>query len=340
MSNRKSLVMRGVAECVTEDELDNLLEDKKTPKAYVGFEPSGLLHAGSLIPMLKCRELIDAGFEVTILLADWHGYINDKLGGNWENLNAGVEYQRQMFSIFCPGVRFKTASEIVSEEGYWEMVLRVSKVSSLKRMRRALSIMGRDETDGDKDMSKFFYPAMQATDIYALDVDLALGGMDQRHAHMLARDAADKMKLRKPIALHTPLVGSLSGPGRMDTDAKMSKSNPSGTLLIHDSKKKLTKKLSKAYCPQERKGNPVLDLWQYLLEPALGNIVIERPEKFGGDLSFESFSKLEENYTSGSLHPLDLKNGTAAALFQVIKPMQDACATEPENYVKLLSATQ
>ena len=42
MSNRKSLVMRGVAECVTEDELDNLLEDKKTPKAYVGFEPSGL----------------------------------------------------------------------------------------------------------------------------------------------------------------------------------------------------------------------------------------------------------------------------------------------------------
>ena len=120
----------------------------------------------------------------------------------------------------------------------------------------------------------------------------------------------------------------------------MSKSNPSVTLLIHDSKKKLTKKLSKAYCPQERKGNPVLDLWQYLLEPALGNIVIERPEKFGGDLSFESFSKLEENYTSGSLHPLDLKKGTAAALFQVIKPMQDAGATEPENYVKLLSATQ
>jgi len=288
--------------------------------------------------MLKCRDLVESGFEVIILLADWHGYINDKLGGSWDNLKAGVDYQRQMFSVFSPGVKFRTASELVKQEGYWEMVLRVSKASSLKRMRRALSIMGRDEKDGDRDMSKFFYPAMQATDIYALNVDLALGGLDQRHAHMLARDAADKLKLSKPVALHTPLLGSLSGPGRMDTDAKMSKSNPSGTLLVHDSKKVLTKKLSKAYCPLERDGNPVLDIWQHLLEPALGKIVIERPEKFGGNLEFNSYSAMEESYLSGSLHPLDLKNGTAAALFQVVKPMQDECEANSEYYEILVSA--
>jgi len=338
MGDIKSLILRGVAECVTEDELDKLLLSKDSPKAYVGFEPSGLLHAGSLVPMLKCRELVEAGFEVTILLADWHGYINDKLGGSWDNLRAGVEYQRQMFSVFCPGVKFRTASDLVSQEGYWEMVLRVSKASSLKRMRRALSIMGRDEKDGDRDMSKFFYPAMQATDIYALEVDLALGGMDQRHAHMLARDAADKLKLSKPVALHTPLLGSLSGPGRMDTDAKMSKSNPSGTLLVHDSKKVLTKKLSKAFCPLDREGNPVLDIWQHLLEPALGKIVIERPERFGGNLEFDSYLDLEESYLSGLLHPLDLKNGTAAALYEVVKPMQDVCESNSEHYDTLISA--
>ena len=338
MVDRKARILRGIIECVTEDELDLLLSSKATPKAYVGFEPSGLLHAGSLVPMLKCRDLIESGFQVTILLADWHGYINDKLEGDWGNLRAGVEYQRQMFSVFCPGVQFKTASELVKGKGYWEMVLRVSKASSLKRMRRALSIMGRGEEDGDKDMSKFFYPAMQATDIYALDVDLALGGMDQRHAHMLARDAADKLKLSKPVALHTPLLGSLSGPGRMDTDAKMSKSNPSGTLLVHDSKNVLTKKLSKAYCPLEREGNPVLDIWQYLLEPALEYIVIERPDKFGGNLEFDSYSDLEESYLSGSLHPLDLKNGTASALFQIVKPMQDACEENSEYYDTLISA--
>ena len=136
---RKDLVLRGVAECVTEDELSKLLSSNETPKAYVGFEPSGLLHAGSLVPMLKTRELVEAGFEVTILLADWHGYINDKLGADWDNLRAGVDYQRQMFSAFSPGVNFQTASELVRQDGYWEMVLRVSKTSSLKRMRRALN---------------------------------------------------------------------------------------------------------------------------------------------------------------------------------------------------------
>ena len=75
-------MLRGVAECVTDDELYKLLSFKDNPKAYVGFEPSGLLHAGSLVPMLKCRDLIASGFQVTILLADWHGYINDKLGGD------------------------------------------------------------------------------------------------------------------------------------------------------------------------------------------------------------------------------------------------------------------
>jgi len=337
MVDIKALVLRGVEECVTDDELEALVKNNRKPKAYVGFEPSGLLHAGSLVPMLKARELIEAGFEVVILLADWHGYINDKLGGNWDNLRAGVNYQKQMFSVFCPGVQFRTASELVKQEGYWEMVLRVSKVSSLKRMRRALSIMGRNEEDGDKDMSKFFYPAMQATDIYALDVDLALGGMDQRHAHMLARDVADKLKWSKPVALHTPLLGSLSGPGRMDTDDKMSKSNPSGALLIHDNKKILMKKISKAYCPLERKANPVLDLWEHLLAPGLDKIIIERPEKFGGNLEFESYSALENSYISGSLHPLDMKNGTASALFELFQPLQDACNSSPGYYNKLIS---
>ena len=69
MSDRKALILRGVAECVTDEELHTLLSSKDKPKAYVGFEPSGLLHAGSLVPMLKARELVESGFEVVILLA-------------------------------------------------------------------------------------------------------------------------------------------------------------------------------------------------------------------------------------------------------------------------------
>ena len=338
MSGSLSLVMRGVSECVKESELNDLLNTKKTPKAYIGYEPSGLLHAGSLVPMLKVRDLIESGFEVTILLADWHGYINDKLDGSWDNLKVGVEYQQLLFSAFAPGVKFRTASDLVQSENYWEDVLKVSKATTLARMRRALAIMGRDEEGGDSDTSKFIYPAMQVVDIYHLEADLALGGLDQRHAHMLARDAADKLNWRKPVALHTPLLASLGGPGRMETDAKMSKSDPVGALLVHDTNKQLQKKLSKAFCPPERKGNPILDLWEHLLFPGTGIITIERPEKFGGNLEFKDYSALESDFIAGNLHPLDLKNGTASALYNFFKPLRVACEKNPEPYSKLLEA--
>ena len=77
-----------------------------------------------------------------------------------------------------------------------------------------------------------------------------------------------------------------------------------------------------------------------MLEPALDNITIERPEKFGGNLEFDSYDNLEKDYLSGSLHPLDLKNGTAAALYQLVKPLQDACSSQPKNYDTLVSAIQ
>ena len=87
-----------------------------------------------------------------------------------------------------------------------------------------------------------------------------------------------------------------------------------------------------------KKGNPVLDIWQHLLEPAMDKIIIERPEKFGGNLEFNSYTDLEESYLSGSLHPLDLKNGAASALSKIVKPMQDECEANSEYYEKLVSA--
>ena len=90
MAERLAMVLRGVAECVTQPELEALLDAKAEPTAYVGFEPSGLLHAGSLVPMLKVRDLITSGFRVTVLLADWHGYINNKLQQVWYTKGASI----------------------------------------------------------------------------------------------------------------------------------------------------------------------------------------------------------------------------------------------------------
>ena len=79
-SSRLERIIHNADEIVTESELKALIDEKKKPSAYIGIEPSGLVHIGTKICIDKVKDLLDSGFTVTILLADWHAYLNDKLG--------------------------------------------------------------------------------------------------------------------------------------------------------------------------------------------------------------------------------------------------------------------
>jgi len=223
LKQRLDLVLEGAEEVVTEKEIIELLKEKENPTAYVGYEPSGFVHIGWLIITKKIEQLIEAGFEVDVLLADWHAFINDKFGGDLDKIRSCGEYFIDCYrayglekAIDDGKLRFIWASDMADSADYWEKVLRIAKSATLSRIRRAMTIMGRKENEGDLDSSKFLYPSMQAADIFDLKVDLAIGGMDQRHAHMLARDVAEKLGWKKPTALHTPLLSSLSKSGRME----------------------------------------------------------------------------------------------------------------------------
>jgi tyrosyl-tRNA synthetase len=234
------------------------------------------------------------------------------------------------------GVKFVYASDILSEIEYWEMVIKVAKASTLSRVKRAMTILGRSEDEGEVDFSKLIYPILQATDIFSMEIDLAYAGIDQRRAHMLARDAAEKLGWKKPVALHTPLLPGLKGGDRMDPVAgKMSKSDASGSVNIHDDDEAVKAKIKKAFCPPEKEKegeNPILMLCRYVIFPRLGKIDISRPEKFGGDISFSSYDELAASYFSGALFPLDLKNGVSDSLIKILGPVRVYFEKKPDNY--------
>lgn len=324
--NSKELLLRNTEEIVTSKELEKVLKkDKK--RAYIGFEPSGTVHLGWKICTNKIKDFLECGFDFTVLLADWHAYINDKLDGDLEKIKLCGRYMEDCFKalgVDTDKLSFVYASEYVDDPKYWELVLRVSKATSVKRVKRAMDIMGRKEDDAEKDLSKLFYPAMQVSDIFYLNLDVAYGGMDQRHAHMLARDVSKKLNRKPSVAIHTPLLTGLQAGGRMDpTKVKMSKSNPDSMISIHDSKEEVNRKIKKAYCPEKKvEGNPILEMCKYIIFPELDDIfLIDRPEKFGGNLEFETYEQLEKSYTK-DLHPLDLKNATAKYINQILKPVR------------------
>jgi len=327
-------------EIVTLEELKKVF-DKENPKAYIGFEPSGSVHIGWKICTNKINDFIDCGFEFTVLLADWHAYINDKLGGDIDKIKLCGNYMEDCFAAMgvkkdC--VNFVYASDYISDPKYWEIVLRTSKSTSVARVKRAMDIMGRSEDEAERDLSKLFYPAMQVSDIFYLNLDVAYGGMDQRHAHMLARDVSKKLGRKPPVAIHTPLLTGLQAGSRMDPiEAKMSKSKPDTMLSIHETPDNVKRKISKAFCPEKQvTANPILELCKMVIFPELNDepFLIKRPEKFGGNIEFKSYNELENAFAS-DLHPLDLKNAVTYYINKILEPIHEYFDKHPDNYNKM-----
>jgi len=331
------IVTRNLKEVVTIEELKELME-KKEKMAYIGFEPSGLVHLGWLMCADKVKDLIKAGFNVKILLADWHAWINDKLNGNMEAIRICGEYIKDAFKAMgVEGVEYVYASDMVKDDEYWHLVLKIAKETTLARVKRAMDIMGRKAEEAEKDVSKFFYPLMQVADIFYLGVDAALGGLDQRHAHMLARDVCKKLEMKKPIALHTPIISSLQAKERMD--AKMSKSKPESAIFIHDDYETIKKKIRRAYCPEGiAEQNPILEIANHIIFQHFDEMEVKR--KDAEPIVFKSYDELEKAFVSRELHPLDLKMAVADYLEKILLPIRQYFEKHPNNYQKLLNYMQ
>ena len=100
-------------EVVELNELRKIFETNSKPRHYIGLEISGKLHLGSLILTgYKINDIIEAGVDCNVFLADWHTYINNKLDNNWEKIIEVSKYYNEAFKIFCPGVNIILGSTL------------------------------------------------------------------------------------------------------------------------------------------------------------------------------------------------------------------------------------
>ena len=328
---RLKLMINGAQEVVGLDHLISVLAGGPTMagddviRCYVGFEPSGTAHIGWKVLALRLRNLLDAQANVMVFLADWHAWVNDKFSGDMAAIQTTARYMEDTFRALLghpeegegPGqLRFVWASTVMSDGDYWARVLRCSKGMTLAQVRKTFSIMGRDEASSDNDLSRFYYPAMQAADIGHMHIDLAIGGMDQRKAHMYMRDVSQRWGWRKATCLHTPIISALSASGgRMESfDHKMSKSDPRGALLLHDDEAAMRKKMRKAYLDPADEHSPVYELAEHIVLPEQGVIHVTPNPKFGEPSQWHDLDAFRAAVADGTLHPLDAKWGVADGL--------------------------
>ena len=330
-ADRLELATRHTLEVIKEEELETLF-DEGTPSAYIGYAPTGEMHIGHYTTMRKLADFIEAGIDVTVLIADLHAHLDDEKSP-FDLLDARSEYYQEAIEgmIEAAGadpeqITFTRGMDFQLDEEYTLEMYRMAAETTLARAQRAGSQVVRESESPN--LGGLIYPLMQALDVKALDADIAYGGDDQRGIYMLAREVLPDHGGDAPVCIFAPLLSGLSG-------GEMSASDAASKVNLNDSHDAVVEKINDAYCPMgEREDNGVLEYLEYLVFPVLEDrdesFVVERPEEYGGDLVYDDFDALEADFLSEDLHPADLKPAAGEYISEVIAPIRERLDANPE----------
>jgi len=348
ISDRLNLIKQVGEEIIQEDELKKLLESGEDLVAYDGFEPSGQIHiAQGILRAINVNKMTKAGVKFKMWVADWHAMANNKMGGDLEKIKIVGKYFIEVWracGMDLSKVEFLWASDMAKNPDYWKLVVQVGKSNALKRFVRTAEMMGREESLEKLTGAHIIYSCMQVADIFMLNAKITQLGMDQRKVNMLAREVGPMLGYWKPVVVSHHMLMGLNAPKTLEIrvgmvatpeekikrvmDLKMSKSNPDSAIFMTDTTEDIKRKINKAYCLEgDIKENPVLEYFKYIIFESfeklkINEVKIERPEKFGGNLSFKTYAEMEKVFSEKQVHPMDLKATLSKLLDQLISPVR------------------
>jgi len=311
------LITRNLQEVIGDDELQKLVKSKKEISLYWGTMPTGSISVAYFFPMLKVADFLKAGVRVKILLADLHGALDSV---PWEILEKRHNYYEEAIKTIIKSIgvdikklEFVKGSELQLNKKYFHDLLKLSTYATVAKAKKSAAEVVK-MGDNPK-LSGLIYPLMQALDEEYLKVDAQFGGMDQRKIMVLAREILPKINYKQRIELINPLIRGLVG-------EKMSSSVENTKVDLLDDEKTVRKRINKADCIAGDVNNGLMALLRYLImvikQDKKEKFVIERPEKYGGNLKYDSYEAIEIDFKSKALHPLDLKNGVAAEINKLL----------------------
>jgi tyrosyl-tRNA synthetase len=211
-------------------------------------------------------------------------------------------------------MEFRLGSTYQHTREYVEDLYRVAAKVTTTRAKRAASEVVRMR--GEAKVSELLYPLLQILDVKYLDADITVGGIDQRNIYMLGREVLEDVDFKKGSYIFMPLLPSLRSGG-----AKMSASDPLSHIRVTDDPAAIRRTIKKAYCPAGAlDANAITSTVRYIIMPRYGKFEIERKEKFGGDVSFESIDDFEKAYVSEDIHPMDVKKAVSEVLIELLAP--------------------
>lgn len=322
------LITKNLQEVLNAQIIKNVLEVEKRPlRIYWGTAPTGRPHCGYFVPMTKLAHFLKAGCEVTVLLADLHAFL-DNMKAPLELVEFRVQYYERMVKSILKNIgvpieklRFIVGKSYQLTDKYTLDLFRLSNIVSQNDAKRAGADVVK-QVDNPL-LSGLIYPLMQALDEEFLEVDAQFGGVDQRKIFVLAEENLPSIGYKKRAHLMNPMVPGLTQGG------KMSASDPNSKIDLLEDPKQVKKKINSAFAaPGVVEGNGLISFIEFVVFPILElkdakpTFSIDRPEQYGGPISYTSIEDLKAEYASQKLSPQDLKLGVTDAINALLDPIR------------------
>jgi tyrosyl-tRNA synthetase len=321
IEQRFDLITRNLQEVISEKELRDLLKKKKDASVYWGTMPTGSPHVSYFVPFLKIGDFLKAGLKVKILIADLHAALD---GVPWEILQKRQKYYEKVIPamINAMGVdtkklEFVRGSSFQLTPRYFEDVLKLSMKNSVHDCIKAASEVVK--LGENPKLGGLMYPIMQALDEEYLKADIQFGGMDQRKIFVFAREVLPKLGYGARVELMNPIIPGLIG-------KKMSASIPGTKIDVLDDEETVKNRINNAECVAGNPDNGLMAFLKYVIfvikEDKKEDFIIERPKKYGGNISYSNYELLEKDFIAKKVHPLDLKNALAKEINSLLEPIR------------------
>jgi len=219
--------------------------------------------------------------------------------------------------IELKNLEFVKGSSFELDKKYFLDLMKMSTYTSVHDCIKAASEVVK--LGDNPKLSGVIYPLMQALDEEYLNVDVQYGGVDQRKIFVFARENLPKIGYKPRIEVMTPLIPGLIG-------KKMSASDDKSKVDLLDDEETVKKKMNSAECVAGDADNGILAFLKYVLmvmkEDKGEEFIIERPEKYGGNLEYSDYEEIKRDFLDKKLHPLDLKNAVAKEINNMLKVFQ------------------
>ncbi|EGX50054.1 hypothetical protein AOL_s00076g405 [Orbilia oligospora ATCC 24927] len=344
--HRLDLILRGLERVDTADAelIKDVLHEKVHPDIFWGVAPTGRPHIGYLVPFVKIAELVEAGVEVKILLADLYAFLV-----NYRHSRSLVASRREYYRFALTAV-FETISGLPASTiaFHQETSFSVSP-DFINDVYELLSYTSLGEARSPNEelatttmLSPLVVPIVQALDERYMDCDFQLGGLDQAGYYVYGDKYLPKIGHKKR---HAHIMNKML-PGL--TGTKMSASNPKSKIDLLDPPEIVYQKIMEAHCDSSTANdNPILALLKIILVP-IGRLRLEQSARAGSNAKktipfvepnapegcvfsimsgresyhYKSYEAIEHDFLAGKLSSGTLKAAVADAMNQILAPIR------------------